>query len=86
MKRQRLMITALGCMALLGALFFPRESAGQADLEDVQVRQLITEITAQAKLAVENQTKIDTQIAAITEEVRLARIYASRVGKAAAKP
>jgi hypothetical protein len=80
MKPKRLALTLFGCAVLGAAALLPRESAGQAGSEEQQVQLLIADITAQQVIIAENQTKIDDKIAAIGEEVRLARAFAGRAG------
>lgn len=81
MKPKSLALTLAGCALLAAAAFFPQRSAGQADAaEEAQVQQLLAEITAQQKILAENQVKADEKVAAVAEEVRLARIFAGRAG------
>lgn len=47
---------------------------------------LIAEITAQQELVVANQTKIDTTLAEVKEEMRLARLFSARSGGKATTP
>lgn len=75
-------LCALGAaLALFGALAFPRPSSGQAGQEDdPRMNQLVTEIMAQQSVIADNQTKIDAQVAAIAEDIRVSRIFAGRSG------
>jgi hypothetical protein len=81
MKPKSLAVTLLGCAILGVAALLPVESSGQAGgADEVQTQQLLAEITAQQTAIAENQTQIEEKVAAIAEEVRLARIYAGRTG------
>ncbi len=65
--------------ALAALLFFlaaPSPSIGQAD--DPAVPGLLKEVAAQQVTLADNQTKIDEKLAAIAEDIRQARIFASR--------
>ena len=75
-------ILALGdALALRGALLVPHQSSGQAAAEpDAGITKLCSEISAQQVVIGENQAKMDETIAAISENVRLARIFAARGG------
>lgn len=83
MKPKSFALTLTGCAVLAAAVLLPRESAGQAqaDAEAAQVQQVLAELTAQQKIITENQAKIDEKVAAVAEEVRVARIFAGRAGK-----
>jgi uncharacterized protein YfcZ (UPF0381/DUF406 family) len=82
MKPKSFALTLCGCAVLAAAVLLPRESAGQAltDAEAAQVQQVLAELTAQQKIIAENQAKIDEKVAAVAEEVRVARIFAGRAG------
>lgn len=70
----------IGAALLLGALNFPTASSGQAPGDEQALNQIIAEIAAQqAKLAA-NQTIIDQKLAAIEENMRLAKIFVGRGG------
>ncbi len=72
-------LAAAGALAALVA--FPPPIQGQAAPEgEALINQLLVEATAQQSVIAENQVKIDAQIAAITEEVRVARLFAARTG------
>lgn len=74
-------LCTLGAAAALFALVvFPPPSQGQAQNEDALLSGLLVEVTAQQTVIAENQTKIDEKIALIAEDVRVARIFAGRVG------
>ena len=81
MKPKPIALTLLGAIALFAGLALPRESVGQAaTTDDPQLAQALVEVAAQQTVIAENQTKIDEKVAAIAEEVRVARIFAGRTG------
>jgi hypothetical protein len=49
--------------------------------DDQQLLALVKEVQAQQAQIVDNQGKIDTKLAELTETVRVARIFAGRAGK-----
>lgn len=81
MNPKSLVVVALAGTALVSALLAPPHSNGQAAAaEDPVVTALLNELTAQQAELVDNQAKIDGKLATISENVRLARIYAGRSG------
>ena len=81
MKRSPMLLALTGAAALIGALLLPQPSSGQAPASaDAAVTQLLTEVTAQQSAILENHAKIDEKLAAIGEDVRVARIFVSRGG------
>jgi hypothetical protein len=82
MKPKSLAVTLLGCAIVGAAALLPTESSGQAgaSTEEAQTQQILAEVIAQQTVIAENQTKIDEKVVAISEEIRLARIYAGRAG------
>ena len=81
MKKPPVILALGGALALSGALLFPPQSSGQAAAEpDAEITKLCAEISAQQVIIGENQAKMDESIAAISENVRLARIFAARGG------
>lgn len=70
---------------LLGTACLPAVSTAQAPGDEQAIAQLVTEIaTQQAKLTA-NQQAIELKLAAIEENMRLARIFVSRGGPIAPK-
>jgi len=69
-------LIAAGAAVLLSA----DQSQGAADA-DAKTGALIREVQAQQKTLVENHARIDEKLAAVAEELRLARIFVSRGGK-----
>lgn len=81
MKRSPMLLALTGASALLAALLLPQPSSGQAPAAgDGAVTQLLTEVATQQTAILENHAKIDEKIAAIAEDVRIARIFVSRGG------
>lgn len=74
MKRT-IYLAGLVSVSLLSTLSAADPAKAQSDQ---QVIRLAKEIQAQQAAISENQAKIDAKIAAVAEEVRQARIYASR--------
>ncbi len=79
MKKKSLIATLLSAAALL-VLFVPDRSNGQAADDEAALAAVLTEITAQQAIIAENQAKIDEKIAAIAEDIRIAKIYVGRGG------
>lgn len=69
---------ALAVAAITAAILVPTSSVGQAGGDDPALTSVVAEVAIQQTTMAENQTKIDTKIAAIGENIRLARIYAGR--------
>ena len=67
-------------VAVLGGLSFPSRTAGQTPGDEQEMAKLITEIAAQHTKIATNQQAIDLKLAAIEEDLRLARIMVSRGG------
>jgi ABC-type transporter MlaC component len=57
------------------------QDSSPADQQQQQVLALVQEIKAQQAQITDNQTKIDSRIADVMEQIRLARILAARTGK-----
>ena len=74
---------ALSAAILLGAVIpvFAAEPLKEGDREQQQLTALAKEIQGQQATIADNQTKIDAKLATIAEALRLARIYATRVGR-----
>ena len=61
-------------------------SSGQAGADDPLLKALIDDLARQQASIVENQTAIETKLAVIAEDLRVARIFVGRGGgKPAAK-
>jgi hypothetical protein len=79
MKIKTLLPIAFVAMALAVG-FAPSASHGQAGTEDPLLAPLIEEITKQQAAIVDNQTQIETKLAVIAEDIRIARIFVGRGG------
>jgi hypothetical protein len=80
MKAQTFFIPALGLSAVAAMFFSPAPLKGEPGGEDPAVTAALTEVAAQQAVIVENQAKIDTKLAGIGENIRVARIFVSRGG------
>jgi hypothetical protein len=80
MNRKSFLVAAIAGVAFASALLAPPRSSGQAATDDPILTALIGDVTAQQVVLAENQTKMDVKLAAIGENLRLARIYSGRVG------
>lgn len=78
MNSKSLLAVALAGAALASALLVPSRSNGQAAGDDPMVAALVNEVTVQQATLADNQAKIDAKLAAIAENIRLARIYVGR--------
>lgn len=78
MKKLLLLFALLPFAFLAGTPAAEPAKTGEAQK---QVLALVKEVQAQQLVMAENQTKIDNKIAAIAEQVRVARIYSSRTGR-----
>ena len=84
-KPKRPFFRDLGAALLLCALGSPTASTAQAPGDEQAVTQLVAEIAAQQAKMTANQQAIDQKLAAIEENMRLARIFVSRGGPIAPK-
>ena len=79
-KPGSILVSGIAGALLLGALSIPTKSSGQAAGDEQAFAQLVAEIAAQQAKIVANQQAIDQKIAAIEENMRVARIFVSRGG------
>ena len=83
MKRHKKLIIA-GCsaIALAASFLFPGQTQGQDAAADdpAAITAILAEITAQQVQLTEGQVALDQRLSVIEENVRVARIYASRGG------
>ncbi len=79
-KPKNLMLWGAAAIAGIGALSFPASSSGQAAGDEAMIAQLVNEIAEQHNKIATNQQAIDLKVAAIAEQIRVARIYVSRGG------
>lgn len=74
-------LLVFGALALGGLLLVPRSMQGQAGADvDPALAQLLVDVAVQQKAIAENHTAIAAKIAAVAEDVRVARIFVSRGG------
>ena len=87
MKPPPLFLAFTGAVFLVGALLLPQHSHGDG-IPGVEpaLAQLFTEVAAQQAAITANQAKIDEQLGAIAEDVRVARIFVSRGGGKVKQP
>ncbi|MDP9292534.1 MAG: hypothetical protein M3O82_09250 [Verrucomicrobiota bacterium] len=72
----------LACAGILLAAFLPVATRGEAESDSAALVTGIKDVRSQQATLSDNQKKIDEKIAAINEQVRVARIFVSRGGKA----
>lgn len=70
-----------GAGILLAALL-PVATRGESDTDSAALVSVIKDVRGQQATLTDNQKKMDEKIAAIAEQVRVARIFVSRGGKA----
>ena len=78
MNAKTFLIPVVAASALAAVLLSPAPSKGDVGPDDPAFAALINEVVAQQATIADNQTKIDAKLASIGENVRLARIFASR--------
>lgn len=74
------LLHALLAVAAGAWLLLPRQSVGQGDADATAITALVNEVAAQQATIVENHGKIDEKLAAVAEELRIARIFSGRGG------
>ena len=70
-----------GILFSIFALTFAADAPSENQQQEQQLLAMIKEVQTQQLTIAENQTKIETKLAAVGEAVRLARIYSSRGGR-----
>ena len=80
MNPKSLLAVALAGAAFASALLAPSRSNGQAAADDPALTLLFNDVSAQQAELADNQSKIEAKLAAIGENLRLARIYVGRGG------
>jgi hypothetical protein len=75
--------TAQVAIVVMGLLTIPPLDAETTPSvpEQQQIIAVLKELQAQQAAIAENQTKIDAKLVALTEAIRVARIYSSRGGR-----
>jgi hypothetical protein len=79
-KPKHILFWGAASAAIAGALLCPSPTSGQVGGDEQAIAQIVTEIAAQHTKIANNQQAIDQKIAAIEENLRVARIYVSRGG------
>ena len=79
-KPKPIILLGAAAVAVIGALSFPSPSSGQAPGDEQAIVQIVTEIAGQHAKIAANQQAIGLKVAAIEENLRVARIYISRGG------
>jgi hypothetical protein len=80
MKSKPIVAGVLAVASALGWLAASNQSSAQTDNQNQALNTLFAEVAAQQIVISENHTKIDDKLAAVAEEIRLARIYSGRGG------
>jgi predicted aminopeptidase len=80
MKSKPIVAGVLAAASVLGWLTAASQSSAQNDNPNQALNTLFAEVAAQQIVIAENHTKIDDKLAAVAEEIRLARIYSGRGG------
>lgn len=80
MNAKSFFVPALSISALAAVLLAPMPSQGHAGADDVALATAVNDVAAQQVVILDNQTKIDAQLANIGESLRIARIFVSRGG------
>ena len=70
-------VALIAAVVFAGTLFAPVHSGGQTG-DEINLTQLLTEVTTQQTTIADNQAKIDAKLATIAENIRQARIFAGR--------
>ena len=71
-------LTVVGTASIL--CVFPLSTHGQSEMQAAQIDLLLQEVSQQQITIANNQAIIDEKLAAIDEDLRVARIYVSRAG------
>jgi len=70
-------VALIAAAVFAGALFAPVHSGGQTG-DEINLTQLLNDVTTQQATIADNQAKIDAKLASVAENVRQARIFAGR--------
>ena len=79
-KPKPIFLPGAAALAVLCALSFPAPACGEVPADEQAVVQIVNEIAAQHAKIAANQQAIEQKLAAIEENLRVARIYVSRGG------
>ena len=66
-------------LTLAGALPLSAQAPDQRDQQ--QLTELVRQLQSQQAQIIDNQTKIETKMAEVTETIRVARTFSGRAGK-----
>jgi hypothetical protein len=78
MNFKSLLVPALGAAGLAAAILMPIRSQGEVGPDDPAFANLLKDVAAQQTTISDNQKNIDDKLAAIAEDVRLARAFSAR--------
>jgi hypothetical protein len=78
MNFKSLLVPALGAVGLTAAVLMPTHSKAEVGPDDPAFINLLRDVSAQQTTITDNQKSIDDKIAAIAEDVRLARNFSAR--------
>ena len=78
MNIKNLLVPALGAAGLAAAILMPIHSQGEVGPDDPAFINLLREVATQQTTISDNQKNIDEKLAAIAEDVRLARSFSAR--------
>jgi hypothetical protein len=81
-KPKKLLLASLGVAAFASVAISPQQGLAQDANEQQQIAQIVAEISKQQAQIVANQKQIEDKMAAVTENLRLAKIFVSRGGGA----
>ena len=81
-KPNKLLLIGLGMAAFASVALSPQQGIAQDANEQQQIAQIVAEIAKQQTQIVANQKQIEEKMAAVTENLRLAKIFVSRGGGA----
>ena len=76
---KRLAIAAAACVAFAAST--DAQAPNPNAQQDQQIVAIVRELQAQQAAIAENQAKIEAKLAALSEAIRVARIYSSRSGQ-----
>lgn len=82
--KQKTPLFVLLVAAALGAGFWAPRLGGQSQGAGAELSALLAQVEAQQKIMADNQAHLERQTDKLAEEIRVARIFSSRGGKAGA--
>jgi hypothetical protein len=78
MNFKSFLVPALGAAGLAAAILMPIHSQGEVGPDDPAFVNLLRDVAAQQTTITDNQKNIDDKLAAIADDVRLARSFSAR--------